>query len=116
MELTHTSQFYSVIRLPEKYDIMIYEDHSLNLDFHIKFKNGAVAFVPIYEGELLRGAKLPQIDVQGMTYSYQSSWNQRETQTTYRITLPSTGIIAIHNNTDDLCVIREHHTDTTTSF
>ncbi len=116
MELTHTTQFYSVIRLPEKYDIMTYEDLTLELDFHIKFKNGAVAFVPIYEGELLRGAKLPQLDVTGMTFSYQTSWQQRETQTTYRITLPLTGILAIHNNGDADCEIREHHTDTTTSF
>lgn len=116
MELTHTTQFYSVILLPEKYDVMEFEDLSSNLNFECRFKNGAIAFVPIYSGEILRGAKLPQLDVLGMTYSYQSSWTQRETETTYRITLPTDKILVIHNNTPENCSIEEYHTSSTTSF
>ena len=116
MQLTHTTQFYSLILLPEKYDLMTFDDVSTNLNFSCTFKNGAIAFVPIYSGEILRGAKLPQLDVLGMTFSYQSSWIQRETATTYRVTLPLEGVMVIHNNTSNNCSIQEHHTDSTTSF
>lgn len=116
MELTHTTQFYSLILLPEKYDLMTFNDLSTKLNFDCTFKNGAIAFVPIYSGELLRGAKLPELRVLGMTFSYQSSWIQRETGTTYEITLPTEGVTVIHNNTDNECFIQEHHTPSTTSF
>ena len=116
MELTHTTQFYSLILLPEKYDLMNFEDVSTYLNFSVKFNNGAIAFIPIYSGEILRGAKLPELDVLGMTFSYQSSWTQRETGTTYRITLPSEGVVVIHNNTNSECSIIEHHSASTTQF
>ena len=116
MELTHTTQFYSVILLPEKYDLMEFDDLSTNLNFKCTFKNGAIAFVPIYSGELLRGAKLPQLDVLGMTFSYQSSWVERQTNTTFRITLPLEGVLVIHNNTSNNCSIEEHHTNIITPF
>ena len=38
MELTHTTQFYSLILLPEKYDLMTYDDLSTNLNFECTFK------------------------------------------------------------------------------
>ena len=51
MELTHTTQFFSLILLPEKYDLMTFDDVSTNLNFSCTFKNGAIAFIPIYSGE-----------------------------------------------------------------
>ena len=116
MELTHTQQFYSVILLPEKYDLMHYNDNSTNLNFNITFTNGAVAFVPIYEGELLRGVKMPELHVQGMTHGFQSSWTSRETETIYKLNLPLTGVVVINNNTSNECLIEENHTSSTTSF
>lgn len=116
MVLTHTTQMYSIILLPEKYDSLTYDDTSTNLNFDVKFKNGAIAFVPIYDGELLRGAKLPQLDITGTTYTYLTSWTARTTGTNYRVTLPSTGVFVVHNNTSDYCTITEHHSASTTSF
>jgi len=116
MVLTHTSQMFSIILLPEKYDSMTFDDTSEYLNFDVKFKNGAIAFVPIYEGELLRGAKLPQLDILGATYTYQTTWTQRDTGQGYRVTLPSTGIFVVHNHTGNYCTCTEHYPEITTSF
>lgn len=116
MVLTHTTQFFSMILLPEKYDSMTFDDTSTDLNFDVKFKNGAIAFVPIYDGELLRGVKLPDLEIEGTTYTYFKSWTKRLTGETYVVSLPSSGVFVVHNNTSDYCSITETHVSSTTSF
>jgi len=116
MVLTHTTQFYSVILLPEKYDRMEYDDLSTTLNFNIKFKNGAVAFVPIYDGELMRGIKLPELRIEGATHTYLDSWSIRIPTDELGVNIPLGKTFAVNNNTSTFCEITEFHLSSTTNF
>jgi len=116
MVLTHTTQFYSVILLPEKYDRMEYDNLSTHLNFNVKFKNGAIAFVPIYSGELMRGIKLPELRIEGATHTFLGSWSIRFPTDELAVNIPLEKTFAVNNNTSSFCEITEFHSSSTSDF
>jgi len=116
MVLTHTTQLFSVILLPEKYDRMEYDNLSTSNNFNVKFKNGAIAFVPIYDGEIMRGIKLPELRIEGATHTWLDSWSIRIPTDELAVNIPVGKTFAVNNNTSNFCEIAEFHISSTTSF
>ncbi len=116
MVASHTGLFYWIILLPEKYDRMEYDNLSTHLNYNIKFKNGAVAFVPIYDGELLRGIKMPELRIEGATHTYIDSWSTRIPSDEYSINIPLGKTFVVNNNTSSFCEITEYHDSSTSNL
>ena len=74
----------------------------------LTWRHGAVVFIPLWDEETMRGIELPVPTVTGIDYRYISSWSSVVSANTYNLTLPKTGVIALHNSSSNFATFNEN--------
>lgn len=99
---------YIIIWCPQKYTVLEKSAEITNEGLQLTWRHGAVVLIPLWDEELMRGADLPVPTVTGIDYRYISSWSPLVSANSYNLTLPKTGIIALHNSSDNFATFNEN--------
>lgn len=102
-------ELYTIVFAPEKFHIMTTEETYIDGDkLSIKFKRGAVLFVPIFKEEMYRRMSLPKITVTGLDGFQVLGSSYRPAAATETFTLnPGKYEIDLFNFRDEFSTITE---------
>ncbi len=111
---------YSVVLYPQKFKRMQFEKYyDFTGKLTMRFAQGAVGFVPIWDAELYRSAILPDLQTAQITSTlYGSTWRTRDPFKAYTIKLlgDSTKAQLISNDTPEMAILTEVWPDNLTQF